>query len=549
MRDEENIPKINSNEIEDLIKRVDGYQLPKDDKDLITRLLRMWIVVLRLMNAPKTTMGKVKQILFGKRSNKESKAESDKEKDSESQTSAQTDKSASDPSQVKQSTVLDSEQEGEVKQKRRGHGRLATKDYPGAERVYCEDPALKEGGPCLHPGCLGHLYDPEEVHKFIRFESSPFVRGTIYEQKVWRCNDCGARFAVSLPAGVPAEKYDETADAAIAIYRYGAGLPHYRMAKMQRMMGVPLAASTQWERCDHVADLVYPVVLELERQAAQAELLQGDDTGVVILSLVAENKQLPKGARVGMQTTGIVTRMGAERIVLYYSGRRHTGENLHKLLQERNKALELPKVVGDAAAKNWSPEFKCIVIKCLQHARQYFVDIKEAFTNQCERVLKDLAQVYKIDAQTREMSDEQRLAYHQQTSGPVMEELKEWMEEILGTHRCEPNDGLGQAIGYFLRHFRELTQFLKVAGAPLDNSAAEQILKRAVLHRKNSLFFKTEHGGIVADTILSLIETCWLNKVNAFDYLVTLMRNARAVRAAPHQWLPWNYQNNKAGVA
>jgi hypothetical protein len=157
-----------------------------------------------------------------------------------------------------------------------------------------------------------------------------------------------------------------------------------------------------------------------------------------------------------------------------------------------------------------------------------------------------LAQVYNNDAQSSEMSSEQRLAYHQQHSATVMEELKEWMEEILRTHKCEPNDGLGQAIGYFLRHYPELTQFLKVAGAPLDNSAAEQILKRAVLHRKNSLFFKTENGSLVADTILSLIETCWLNSTNAFDYLVTLMRNARAVRAAPSLWLPWNYQQNKA---
>ena len=84
------------------------------------------------------------------------------------------------------------------------------------------------------------------------------------------------------------------------------------------------------------------------------------------------------------------------------------------------------------------------------------------------------------------------------------------------------------------------------ADAYLDNSAAEQILKRAVLYRKNSLLFKTENGSLVADTILSLIETCWLNSTNAFDYLVTLMRNARAVRAMPSLWLPWNYQQNKA---
>ncbi|MEW6737798.1 MAG: transposase [Acidobacteriota bacterium] len=545
MKDEEKIPATNSNEIEALIKRFEGDQLRAGDKNMIARLLRMWLVVLGLMDKPKTTLDKVKQMLFGKSRNNRSKSESDRDKDSTSQTSSQTDKSTSDPSQAKQSTVSNNEAQGEVKPKRRGHGRLATTDYPGAQRVYCEDPALKEGEPCLRQGCLGHLYDPAEAHRFIRFESRPFVDDTLYEQKVMRCNNCGTRFSAPLPPGVVPEKYDETADVAIAIYRYGAGLPHYRMAKMQQMKGVPLPATTQWERCDQVADLVYPVVSELERQAAQTELLQGDDTGVVILSLVKENEELPKGSRVGMQTTGIGAKIGAEQIALYYSGRRHTGENLAKLLKTRNEELDLPKVVGDAAAKNWSPQFKCMVIKCLQHARQNFVDVKEAFKDKCEKVLTDLAAVYKNDAQTRLMNEQDRLAYHQQHSAPIMAELKKWLENLLATNQVEDNDGMGQATKYFLKHYPELTQFLKIAGAPLDNSHAEQILKRAVLHRKNSLFFKTEHGSLVADTILSLIETCWLNKVNAFDYLVTLMRNARAVRARPDLWLPWNYHQHK----
>lgn len=500
----------------------------------------MWLVVLRLMNKPKTTLDFVKQMLFGKSSKKPSNSDSDK-----GDKSASTDKSDAEPSQAKQVVSQDNETAPTEKVKRGGHGRLPAKAYPGAGRVNCEDPTLKTGEPCLRQDCFGQLYDPVEMHQFIRFESRPFIEGTIYQQKVLRCNSCGTRFSASLPPGIPAEKWDATADVAIAIYRYGAGLPHYRMAKMQQMMGVPVPATTQWERCEAVANVIYPVVAELERLAAQSDLLQGDDTGVAILSLMAENKTLPKGARVGMQTTGIGARVGPQRIALYYSGRRHTGENLHKLLQQRNEALDLPKVVGDAAAKNWSPAFKCIVIKCLQHARQNFVEIKAAFGDECERVLKDLATLYYNDAQTHSMSPPERLAYHQHHSSPIMADLKAWLENLLNTHQVAANDGMGQAIKYFLKHYLELSQFLRVEGAPLDNSAAEQILKRAVLHRKNSLFFKTEHGSLVADQILSLIETCWLNKVNAFDYLVTLLRNARAVRLQPSNWLPWAYQQHK----
>jgi hypothetical protein len=48
---------------------------------------------------------------------------------------------------------------------------------------------------------------------------------------------------------------------------------------------------------------------------------------------------------------------------------------------------------------------------------------------------------------------------------------------------------------------------------------------------------------------MSLIETCALNKINPFDYLVTLIRNAREVRRNPAEWLPWNYEATKARAA
>jgi hypothetical protein len=130
-----------------------------------------------------------------------------------------------------------------------------------------------------------------------------------------------------------------------------------------------------------------------------------------------------------------------------------------------------------------------------------------------------------------------------------MEELKAWMQEQLTAHEVEEHSAVGKAIEYFLNHYQGITQFLRVAGAPIDNNLAERILKRAVLNRKNSLFYKTEHGAAVGDVITSLVETCALNKVNIFDYLLTLLGNAREVRRAPSQWLPWNYLSHKANQA
>ena len=91
--------------------------------------------------------------------------------------------------------------------------------------------------------------------------------------------------------------------------------------------------------------------------------------------------------------------------------------------------------------------------------------------------------------------------------------------------------------------------FLRVAGAPLDNNICERALKKAILHRKNALFFKTKHGAAVGDLYLSLIHTCELNGGNPFEYLAALHRHAADVAADPAEWMPWNYRDRLACVA
>ncbi|MEE9263312.1 MAG: transposase, partial [Vicinamibacteria bacterium] len=99
------------------------------------------------------------------------------------------------------------------------------------------------------------------------------------------------------------------------------------------------------------------------------------------------------------------------------------------------------------------------------------------------------------------------------------------------------------------KHWRKLTRFLFVAGAPLENNLCERMLKRAIIHRKNSLFYKTEEGARVGDLYMSLIATCQLAGTNPFDYLTELQRNAAALEAHPADWMPWNYRQTLGRAA
>jgi hypothetical protein len=80
----------------------------------------------------------------------------------------------------------------------------------------------------------------------------------------------------------------------------------------------------------------------------------------------------------------------------------------------------------------------------------------------------------------------------------------------------------------------------------LDNNLVERALKRAVLHRKNALFYRTLNGAQVGDLFMSLIHTCQLCGANSFDYLIELQRHAQELAASPTEWMPWNYRETLA---
>ncbi len=123
-----------------------------------------------------------------------------------------------------------------------------------------------------------------------------------------------------------------------------------------------------------------------------------------------------------------------------------------------------------------------------------------------------------------------------------MESLNAWMTAQLEARAVEPNSNLGKAFNYMLKRWSELTLFLREKGAPLDNNICERALKKAILHRKGSLFYKTQNGAIVGDAYMSLIHTCQLCGKNPFDYLQALQTHVENVKRQPHGWLPWNYE-------
>ena len=423
----------------------------------------------------------------------------------------------------------------------KGHGRNGASSYTGAKKVVVTHPTMKPGDPC--PGCeKGKVYPQKEPRVLVRLVGQAPLAATVYELDRLRCNLCGEVFTAQEPEGIGPEKYDETTAAMIALLKYGSGMPFYRLEKLEHLLGIPLPASTQWEIVEEAAEVIQTARDELIRQAAQGEVLHNDDTSMRVLRLARE----PSDDRTGVFTSGIVSTREGRRIALYFTGRQHAGENLRDVLQHRVKNLATPLQMCDALSRN-TPKLtdgaQILLAHCLAHGRRQFVEVATNFPEPCRYVLETLGNVYQHDAEARQgkLSPSERLQYHQQHSGPVMEQLHQWLEARFALKEVEPNSSLGKAVTYLLRHWKGLTAFLREAGAPLDNNLCERALKRAVLHRKNALFYRTLHGSEVGDLFMSLIHTCELADANPFDYLTQLQRHTAELAANPSAWMPWNY--------
>jgi transposase len=532
---------------EALIERLQADALTAQDRRVLEQVLRWYFWLLFALQEARFSLKRLRALVFGDRSKRRPQKSSAPEVSASGGSAGGPEAAPTEGPGVQADRASS---QATVAQPRAGHGRQSADAYVGAERVMCRHETLAVGERC--PVCgRGRLYRVEPGVA-MRLDGHALLSAVHYALEKLRCSACGQVFTAAAPAEAGPEKYSARARAVLVLGRYYLGVPLYRLEGYQAMVGVPVTDATQWDQIERVADCVYPVFEQLKTLAAQGEVIYQDDTHVRILSLMAENRQAQAeetpAERTGMYTTALVAQQGAQTICLYFAGRAHAGENLEALLTHREADRGKPLVMSDALASNAADEAALIRCHCLAHGRRKFSELEEVFPTECAVVIEALKQVFDHDEEARvqQMSVEARLGYHQQYSGPIMEQLKHWLDEQFEDRNVEPNSSLGNAFQYLRTHWQTLTRFLEVPGAPLENNSAERALKLAIRQRKNSLFYATDYSAYIASLLTSLIATCLQAGVNALEYLVVLQEHRTAVFGDPAAWLPWNYHANVA---
>ena len=424
-------------------------------------------------------------------------------------------------------------------EKKPGHGHGPASKWQEAKITNVAHENLKKGDLCSKCG-KGKLFNlkPGTV---LCISGQPWLQATIYKAERLRCSACGQTFTAKLPAKIMMQsRGDESAKAIVTLLKYRAGVPFYRQGKLNEELGTPLSPTEIFEMTAHVADCAQPIHRKLCELAAHAPLLQNDDTPAKVLELLKQNKE-KRPERKGLFTTAILATLESYKIGLYFTGRQHAGENLEDLLDKREEDSEVPIQMCDALSRNEPGAHETHLSNCNAHARRKFYDLASVNPKEALHFVSLFDQVFSNDRMTKEMSPSERLRLHQEKSLPIMQQICDDGQKLLEDKQVEPNSSLGKAIQYTKNHWNALTLFTRMEGVPVSNNDNERMMKTVQRNRKNAFFFKTQEGARIADVLMSIIETCMLNKANPYDYMVVLQQHKDEVMADPESWLPWNY--------
>lgn len=427
----------------------------------------------------------------------------------------------------------------------KGHGRNSADAYQGATIIEVDHPDLSPGDTCPAQACDGRLYEMSEPGILVQVTGAPLASATRYNLQKLRCAICEIIYTAPLPPGVSGQKYDANFVSMLMINKYFMSVPLYRQDRLQNHLGIPLPSSTQWDLMVAHKPMLEVLYKALSQDAANGVALCFDDTSVKILSEIKAAKCAKKGEKEQhtCYTTGIVSLHEDHRTYLYITDNRTAGKCIAEIMAMRDADLDAPIMMCDAMTANIPQgvsEDLYTLCFCLVHARRQFYELPEGYNDLADKVIGLIGAIYDHEAHTKGFSSEKRLAYHQEKSTPIMEELKLYLEEQ--ALEFEPNSVPGKAIDYILKRFTELSQFLRHAAAPLDTNIVERALKLVIQVRKSCLFYKSLSSAAFASFVQSALYSAAQNDINPCEYMAALIENENAVIKNPTAWLPWHYK-------
>jgi transposase len=327
----------------------------------------------------------------------------------------------------------------------------------------------------------------------------------------------------------------------VLVSKYSDHLPLYRQSEIYAREGVELDRSTLADWVGGTSRLLAPLVEALRHHVMAGHKIHGDDTPVPVL----------EPGRGKTKTGRLWTYVRDDRpagdetppAVWYCYTPDRKGEHPQAHLRDFSGTLQADAYAGYERVYEGG---RILEAACWAHDRRKFYDLLVAHKSPvAAEAVERIAEIYAIEKEIRGRLPEERREIRNTRSRPLLESLKQWLEETLGKLSRKSDTAL--AVRYALGRWEALLRYCDDGRIEIDNNAAERSLRAVVLGRKNYLFNGSDAGGERAAAIYSLISSAKLNGLNPETYLRNVLE-----RIADHpinrieELLPWNLASELA---
>jgi len=182
-------------------------------------------------------------------------------------------------------------------------------------------------------------------------------------------------------------------------------------------------------------------------------------------------------------------------------------------------------------------------LSCWAHARRPFVEaqaVHKGKVGKADQALAMIARLYKIEKDVRQASDADRYLARQRRSLPILNEIRQWVDQNLPL--VPPSTKLGAALAYLDKFWGRLVRYTERGDLPIDGNPVENAIRPFVVGRKGWLFSDTPAGAHASAVIFSLVETAKGFGFEPYLWLRHVLRRLPLAQTVEdyEALMPWN---------
>ncbi|MGB5706502.1 MAG: IS66 family transposase [Arenicellales bacterium] len=332
-------------------------------------------------------------------------------------------------------------------------------------------------------------------------------------RKQYACPCCEGYLKTAIKPKQPIEKSQASAGllAYIAVSKYADSLPLYRQSTILRRFGIEMDRTTLANWMVRCGQLVQPLINRMEDHLLSAPYVHVDETPVQVLNEAGKTAQ--SQSYMWVRSAG----PPGKRLILFDYDPSRSGSVPKRLLADYHGAI---MVDGYKGYEPVCREQSIIRLGCWVHARRKFVEANKVSKNKPTHgnyALKLIAKLYAIEKSLIAVSSDERYAARQIQSKPIVEKLRNWLDQTLP--KVAPKTALGKALHYLDHQWPRLIQYLQDGRYPIDNNPVENAIRPFAIGRKNWLFSTSVQGAKASANLYSLIDTAKANNLESYAYL------------------------------